>query len=306
MAVKITKENIDELITSYLDDRTDDPQTKEQIAKMIENDEVLKKKYKSEILTRDIFKSRLKSVDVPEQTYLRITGSIDAFIRSARGIQKSPAGETPEISSFAQYLKNFFVTPLRFGSAAVPRYAVALVLISSVFFIGILVSRGNHTPINPYIASGSDKSIMVQAVNNFHKIQSGEVKPEMHSGDAKEVSNYLKQKLSFEPVVPGLSDFELLGCVCNKFSGDNIAHIVYGSGNNIIYVYQTDMSSIKQKKLELPGPVYDQMVKEKYYMCDHVDDANCTLLLWYINNVLCASVSNISKNNLYSKFITTR
>ena len=306
MAVKITKENIDELITGFIDNRDDDAETKEELAKMIENDDLLKKKYKSEVLTKDILRSRLKSIDVPENTFLRVTNSIDLFIHSVSSAEKPLTPETLENSSFPQYLRNFFLTPLRVGKLAVPRYAVALVLVASVLFIGILVSRGNHSPINPYIASGTDKSIMVQAVNNFHKIQSGEVKPEMHSGDAKEVSNYLKRKLSFDPIVPNLSDFELLGCVCNQFDGENLAHIVYGSGNNIIYIYQTDMNSIKQKKLELPEQVYDQMVHEKYYMCDHVDEANCTLLLWYINNVLCASVSNIPKNNLYSKFVSVK
>lgn len=301
MGTDTTKQNIDELITSFIDDQ--DPAAKERIAAMLENDDVLQKKYRSELLTKNFLRKKLGSVDVPEKSYLRVTSSIDSLILNARGSSHVPSEHT----SFAQYLKNFFLSPIPVKSFPVPRYAVALVLVVAVLFIGILASKQKHDSINPYIALGSDKNVMVQAVNNFHRIQSGEVKPEIMSRDAKEVSTYLKHKVNFEPFVPVISDFDLLGCICDKFPGENLAHLVYGSGNNIIYVYQTDFNSVKQKqKRELPDAVYDQMMKEKYYMCDKVDEANCTLMLWYSDNVLCASVSNLSKNNLYNKFITVK
>src|SRR6266545_3319732 len=102
MAIKITKENIDELITAYIDSQTDDPQTREHVAKMIEDDDVLKKKYKSEVLTRDILKARLKSIDVPEHTYLRVTNSIDSYMHSVRSGDRHLRPDALESSSFAQ------------------------------------------------------------------------------------------------------------------------------------------------------------------------------------------------------------
>lgn len=300
MGIKITKENIDELITAFIDNQNEDRQIKEEISAMVENNEILRKKYRTEFLTKNLLKNRLRSAEVPEKTVRLVNNAIDTLISSSgRAVDTHPLNES---TTFLEYLKDFFAAPLLILSFEVPRYVAALIFVSVILFIGILVSSQNNTEINPYIASGSENSIMVQAVNNFHKIQSGEVVPEMH----KDVPGFLKKKLSFEPFVPALSGFELMGCICNKFKGENLAHIVYGSGGNIIYIYQTDINSMNETKLEIPKPVYDKVLKEKYYMCDHVDEENCTLLIWSKDNVLCASVSNIPKNNLYSKFITEK
>jgi hypothetical protein len=305
MGTRITKDNIDELITSFIDDQNQDRETKEQITTMLADDGVLRKKYRAEVLTRDILRNRLKLVEVPTATYLRVSNSIDSLtFTSANSSQVSR--ELLETSSFQDYLKNFLTARFTIGSFGIPRYSVAGVFVIAVLFIGILVSRNNHAPINPYIASGSDKNVMVQAVNNFHKILSGEITPEIRSKDSREVTGYLKRKLNFNPFVPALTEFELLGCVSSQFEGENVAHIVYTSGSDIIYIYQTDISSVSQKKLELPEAVNDRMLKDRYYMCDHVDEADCTLLMWYIDNVLCASVSNLPKSNLYNKIVSLK
>lgn len=305
MAIDITTENIDEYITSFIDNQENDPGTREAIGKMVGNDEMLSKKYKSELLTKEFLRARLSFTDVPQQTYIRITASIENLIASVSPLEGSRGVSEPQ--SFLLYLRQFLLTPLRLGSVPVPRYALGLVLVASVLLIGFVLSRDtNHKPINPYIAFGSDKNVMVQAVNNFHKILSGEIKPQMESRNVGEVSGYLKRKVNFEPLVPELNGFHLLGCVCDQFEGEQLAHLVYGSGDDVIYIFQADVNSIRRNKLELPEPVNEQIAKDKYYMCDHVDQADCTLLLWYFNNVLCASVSNIPKQNLYNKLITAR
>jgi hypothetical protein len=302
MAIDITNENIDEYITSFVDNQENDPHTREAIGKMVGNDEMLSKKYKSELLTKEFLRARLSFVEVPQPTYFRIATSIDNIVNSS-----AAASDPAETNSFILYLRQFLLTPLRFGSVPVPRYAVGLVLVASVLLIGFVLSRDtNHKPINPYIAFGSDKNVMVQAVNNFHKILSGEIKPQMESRNIGEVSGYLKQKVNFEPMVPELNGFQLLGCVCDQFEGEQLAHLVYGSGDDVIYIFQADINSIRRNKLEIPEPVNEQIAKDRYYMCDHVDQEDCTLLLWYFNNVLCASVSNLPKQHLYNKLITAR
>jgi len=302
MDIDITNENIDEHITSFVDNQENDPRTREHISKMLGNDETLSKKYKSELATKHFLRSRLGLVDVPQQTYFRIAVSIDNLLSSSQHFSNPE-----ELNSFLLYLRQFFLTPLRIASVPVPRYVFGVALVAAVLLIGYVFSTGsNHEPLNPYIANGSDKNVMVQAVNNFHKILSGEIKPQMESRNPGEVSGYLKKKVDFQPLVPELSDFELLGCVCSQVQGEHVAHLLYASGDRIIYIYQTSVSSLGLNKLEIPEPVHQQLIKDKYYMCDHVDPEDCTLLLWYFDNVLCASVSNLPKQHLYDKLISAR
>ena len=78
--------------------------------------------------------------------------------------------------------------------------------------------------------------------------------------------------------------------------------LVYVSGDDIIYIYQTTMDAIVKNDLDLPQQVRDEIVSAKYYMCDGVDDNNCTMTLWFRENVVCASMSTMPKQQMYTAF----
>lgn len=63
MGLNTTTFNIDELITSYADNQITDPETKKQIEDLLEKDQKLYAKYRSEVLTRDLLRNRLPEAD---------------------------------------------------------------------------------------------------------------------------------------------------------------------------------------------------------------------------------------------------
>ena len=304
MGENITIDNIDEFLTSYIDGQINDPDTDKKVKTFIEENDVVFKKYRTELLTRNLFRSRLASAELPSATVSKVNISINSLIKTASGNQSYAAGE--EYShSFFEYLKKLISAPVVIRKMAVPRYAFAVVLIILLVGAGLLMKKGT-TELNPFITAGSEKSVMVQAMKNFHKVLSGDIKPEVESNDVNHVKSFVKNKANFDAYVPSISDYELVGVVCNEYNGQKIAHLVYASGNEIIYIYETEVNSIHCKQLELPEPVHYDILRDKYYMCDQVDEDDCTMIVWYKDNVLCTSVSTMPKQKMYASFTSFR
>jgi hypothetical protein len=313
MGQKITNDNVDEFLTSHIDGENKDPEIYKQVEGIIDSDDFIYKKYKSEILTKQFLQSRLSLVNVPASTSLKIRNSIEDLVivassNQAAYIMKSTVADTPYVPAvnFFDYLKRILISPIRLKRFPVPRYAIALVMIVILFGAGILINNSEAPMIlNPYVANGTDKSVMVQAVNNFHKVLSGDLTPQLKSNNAAEVRDFFKGKVTFEVYVPIINEYELSGALLADYNGKKLAYILYNStdGMDIIFIYETCMSNIKNKDLEIPEPVHTEMVSSKYYMCDQIDKNNCTMIMWVKDGVLCASVSNLPKHKMFSSFV---
>jgi hypothetical protein len=306
MGVNITNSNIDEFLTSYIDGENHDTALDNEVKHFIETNETVSKKYMSEVLTKRLFSSRLKAVEVPDYLVDKINNSLDSVFVSSEGKYASTVN-TQEIFSgtFWEYLKNLISTPVKVRNFSVPRYAFAVVLLIILIGAGMLMDVGN-AELNPYIAAGSEKSVMVQAVNNFHKLLAGDMKPEMESSDAAKVRDFVKNKANLDAFVPSINDYNLVGAMCSEYKGQMLAHLVYTSGNEVIYIYEACVSSLHSDCLELPGPVHSDIVKNTYYMCDKVDDNQCTMIIWYNDNIVCASVSTMPKQKMFAHFSSFR
>jgi len=295
MGQDITTFNVDELISSYIDNQISDPELKKQIEEILNKDEKLFKKYQAEIFTKNMYASRLDSVEVPEATYAKVMDSIDGLISRSKQIYNS---QTLAYPSFVQSLKDS--VNLKF--LRVPRYAYAAVLIIIVIGSVFMFNNSGNAPKNPYILAGTENSIMVQAVNVFHKVLSGDVKCQLKSGNAAEIEKYVSDNANFKAYIPVIENYKLEGCLCDEYNGQKLAHLIYMNGEEIIYIYQTPVTAVQKNGLDMPGAVHDEIIKAKYYMCDEIDENDCTLTLWYRDNIICASVTTLPKQKMHAAF----
>ncbi|RPI17921.1 MAG: hypothetical protein EHM58_07290 [Ignavibacteriae bacterium] len=302
MGVTITNETIDEYLTSQIDGENRDMDTSNKVNEMLQKDANLMKKYRSEMLTKQLFSSRLSLLEVPSSTFMKVTASIDEMVYNAKNHYMQQIYPIQNSANFFQYLISVLASPLRIGRAAIPAYAFGIAILLIIAGAGILMNQRDNIALNPYIATGSEKSVMVQAVNNFHKVLKGDIQPQFHSSDADEVKKFVINKVNFEPYIPKVEDYVLSGAVCNEYDGQKLVHLVYTSGDDVLYIYETAVNSIHHKRLEIPEQVSSEITKDKFYMCDKVDLYNCTMTLWYSGNVLCASVSTMPKQKMYSTF----
>jgi hypothetical protein len=305
MGVNITNDNIDEFLTSYIDGQIHDPDTDKQLKSIIESNELISKKYRTELLTRNLFRSRLASIELPASTTVKVNNSINGLIKSAAGKHTAVSDKnTADIFSegFFEYFRRLISAPFAVRNVAVPRYAFAVILIFAIIGTGLLMKKSN-ADLNPYISAGSEKSVLVQAMKNFHKVLTGDIKPEMKSDDKNHVKDFVMSEANFEAYVPDISDYVLEGAACDEYRGQKLAHLVYKSGREIIYIYEIQVNSLHCKELEIPEPVHYDILKDKFYMCDKVDaNDDCTMIVWYKDNVLCTSVSTMPKQRMISSF----
>jgi hypothetical protein len=299
MGETTTTFNIDELITSYIDDQISDPELRSQIEQKLNSDVKLNAKYKSELLTKNMLRARLPEVEIPQKTSDRVLRSIDFLVSDAKNTVssvKTGIAET-EYPSFLHSLKES-VTRRFIG---IPTYAFA---IAAIFITGgVLLFGSSGKTTNPYIISGTEKSVMVQALNSFHKILDGDVKPQLTSSNAAEIEKYVNDNSDFHAYIPEIAGYRLKGVVCNDYNGQKLAHLVYvNNENDVIYIYETPVSCFQKKSLDLPEQVHNEIMKAKYYMCDGVDETDCTMTLWYKDNVICVSMTTMPKQKMYSAF----
>lgn len=299
----LSGKNIDELLTSYIDNEELDDLTRKHVEELISYDVLSFRLYKSEKLVKEFFASRLKQKELPKGLYSKINASIEELSGSTSAKFIPDSQSLVSHHSYIEHLKEFFVTPFSIGVYAVPRYTFAVILF--FFVLGLaLVLNNNKREINTFYASGSEKSIMVQAVNNFHKILTGEIKPTINSTDTQEIKKIIATESNFDAFIPDIQEYRLIGAVTNDFNGKKIAHFVYSSGDELIYIYETVIDSLCHKKLELPSEMHNQILKDKFYLCDKFDDRDCAFMMWYKNNILCASVSNLPKQKMYTTLAT--
>lgn len=306
MGELITNFNIDELITSYIDKQITDPETLRKVEDMLKNDELLARKYKSELLTKTLLSKRLPLVEVPQKTFLNVTGAIDGLIKTAENRQA--VREHVKEHTFFNHLKDTLAAPIRIGSLPVPRYAAAVVVLMLVVTAGVYVNNqmGSSRQSNAHLMSGTEKNIVKQAINNFHKILSGEIKTNSVPQNAIEMNSYISEQAQFPVYIPVINDYKLTGVLCNEYNGQKLAHLVYkgtnGNGEEMIYIYQTQSRCIKRGDLEMPDEVKNIINGNKCFMCDEVDPQNYTLTVWNRDNIVCASVTTLNKQKMNTTF----
>jgi hypothetical protein len=209
-------------------------------------------------------------------------------------------------TSFPDYFMKFMATPMRVANLPVPRYAFAVFMIVIAVSVGLYVNNmSGSTPTNAHLMTGSDKNIVKQAIDKFHKIINGDIKPQKLPQNAKEIGTYLSERSDFPVYVPDIKNYKLSGVICDEYNGQKLCHLIYSSGDDVIYIYQTQSKCIEHKDLEIPDEIRSEIVLNRYFMCDQVDPENCTVTIWYKDNNVCASVTNLPKqkmNNTFASF----
>lgn len=300
MGINTTSFNIDELITSYADNQITDTETKKHIEDLLSKDQKLYAKYRCEVLTRDLFRNRLNDSELPPVTINSVIASIDNLIAESKK-KFSDAGNlqfsVQEYPTLLQSLKQAFIEKF----IGVPRYAFAI--LAFVLIGGLVVFYGGKKTKNPYILTGKESSIMVQALSSFQKVMKGEVKPQLTSSNSAEIEKFVMEKAHFDPFVPEIENYKLAGVVCNNYRGQDLAHLIYQDNNGqLIYIFQVPISAMQKKNLEIPEDVHNEITKANFYMCDEVDENDCTMTLWYKENTLCASMTTLPKQEMYATF----
>lgn len=162
----------------------------------------------------------------------------------------------------------------------------------------LMVAVGIYSLLVPYGTVSDDADIIRQSLTNYQAVIGGAIKPQM-VGESDRVRTFLEQGVAFDVNVPRMKDCSSCAGVLSDFKGVKLAHVVYQIGNDIVYIYQADMSeAMKGERIGLPEKAKDELKRTDWYIEENPDGR--TVVLWKYKNTLCAAVSGMKKSELLS------
>lgn len=257
--------------------------------------------YVGDILDREV--SREQREEFFSHVKACITCRNDYEIESlARGLVRSKLTRIRTPSHVAQTVLDSL--PLTSGSSwretlfgsriLAPALTAGIAAILLFFFFSGPPDNVSHT---------SENDIIRQSLDNFALIQAGELRPSMVACYPEVIVGYFQeQNANFAVSVFSDDSCEWYGAIANTYNGVNLAHIVYKRGDDLLYVYEVRKGEALQGSvLSLPGAAKKSLAETGWYTDPQHEE--CGVILWTVNETLCAAVSTMKKDRLLA-FLT--
>lgn len=162
----------------------------------------------------------------------------------------------------------------------------------------ILVRPDRQTP-------GSDiPDVITQSVANYHAFQSGVLSPELLSDQPGDLTAFFAQRTAFPVTVRRLTDAVLVGGIVNDCSGEPLAHLVYRSGENLIYVCQASWEGLQRgDRLKVPERAV-RLLKDEGWFSEDMPEGG-SVLVWKRGGTLCTAVSPMPQHAMKQTLLLT-
>jgi hypothetical protein len=231
-----------------------------------------RKSYELEVITKTVVRNRCSRVSTPPEI-------IQSIVLALRKPSES-------VSPFLEWIQNMFtmkrLLPALAASVAI---AVALVFFSSP---STVEESDVHTASN---------DVIFQSLQNFAKLQSGELKPELVTNRAEDIHQYLDNSgMDFAFVQP-MDCCRSYGALTSEYNGVKLAQIVYTMNDDVMYVYQVRKKNVFDGSiLIIPPAARTALEKTGWYTDPH--HPKCNVVLWIADQTLCAAVSSMKKDEM--------
>ena len=228
--------------------------------------------FELEQITKNIVREKVLRVKAPDTLVSRISRQI--------------APEEMNVAGKAGWFDNI----LQFSNW---KTAVGVgIAMAAIILFTLIPPKSHHSHAQP-----NDASIIHQTYNNFDGVLSGRMTPEESTNDPAAVNAYFAQSANFKVNVPRMKHCKLLGGLSSQYKNECLAHVVYKHGDDVIYIYQADLSSVMTDGiLNLPPAARDELERTGWYVESH--PSNCTLAIWIVDATICCAVADISKEQL--------
>ncbi|MEP7147114.1 MAG: hypothetical protein ABI792_08910 [bacterium] len=265
------------LISAYIDGEIKSEEEEQRIKKLINSDSNYYNRYIFEKLTKDTFHKRFSKIDTPIYIYKNIGKALDEYIQKSTVSKKSVTSDVRIYSEHLKSQKSNLKRNLIYSS-------FAFILLIAVAFL-----FNNILKTNPDLRDNDLSSV---SRNVFDKLQSGQVKLEYQSNNAKTLSDSMNKNLDFKVFIPDVKDAVLMGGVCNEINGQKVAHIVHKKGDTLIYTLQANLKELmfNKDKIILCDEFKENISEGKnWFPC--LKDKNRSTVIWVKGNVVCSTVA---------------
>lgn len=253
-------------------DREVSPARKEELLAHLRACMACRQEFEIETLARNLVRSKLTRIPVPPPVAQAVMNSLPA------------TATTPW-------------TEVLLGSRVLTPALTAVAVIAMLFFF-------LSSPANESFHPG-ENDIIRQSLENFALIQAGELRPNMVACYPEVVVGYFEeQNLNFAVSVIADDSCEWYGAIASTYNGVNLAHVVYKRQDDLLYVYEVRKGEALQGSiLSLPESARKSLQETGWYT--DPDHEGCNVVLWTVNETLCAAVSTMNKDRMLA-FLTAK
>ncbi len=148
--------------------------------------------------------------------------------------------------------------------------------------------------------ANEENEVLHQALDNFHDVQSGKIPVQLASSEPSVIKTFFRDKVNFDVDVHHLRNAELLGAVYSEYKGAKLAHVIYRSNNQIIYVYQACIKNVGNgSDLCARREIWDALAKKDIFTDSITTPLHqCCTVVWEERGILCSAVSTLPKNEM--------
>ncbi len=277
-----------ELITAYIDDELNDSE-KEKVRQAIESDTDLYNRYIFEKKTKENFQKRFPKIQTPVYLYKNIGNGIDEYIKKATLKENTyDAVDAESLTRQDNIQRSNLRRNLIYSSIAF------VFLVAAVFLFYPILNINSNPDLRENDLVSVSRSV-------FDKVKSGQHKLQFQSNSAKELTDSLNRHLEFDVYIPDVKDAVLVGGDWNKINGQELAHIVHRKGTVLIYTLEANKKEVLDNidKIVLCEQFKDRVKEGKNWVKCPKENSKTTVI-WYKDNIICSSVSEMDSDELSS------
>jgi hypothetical protein len=135
---------------------------------------------------------------------------------------------------------------------------------------------------------------------NFSKIVKGEIALVKETSDTTALREFFAAEgVEYEVFFPEIAA-ELKGGVVSDHEGAHYAHLVYGAGEHLVYIFEVDEESIERNIVAMRSDVAEDIEESRWHWEERSGVG--TMFVWESNNIVCSAVSDLRTQDLSALF----
>lgn len=183
-----------------------------------------------------------------------------------------------------------------------PAVAVGLASIALIAVVALTIDRNEAgTASGPMtVLSASTVNLYNESYDNFQKIGRGEIELAMESSDINELRSFFESEgVQYDVFFPEVAA-ELKGGVVSDHDGQKFAHLVYGVGEHLVYIFEVDEASVARNNVAMDRTVAQDLAESRWHWEERSGVG--TMFVWESNNIICSAVSDLRTQELSALF----
>ena len=182
-----------------------------------------------------------------------------------------------------------------------PAIAVSMASIALVAVVALTIDRNQAgTSDSPVLMTASTVDLYNASYDNFQKVVKGEIELAMQTSDVEELKSFFRgEGVEYDVFFPEVAA-ELRGGVVSDHDGQKFAHLVYGVGEHLVYIFEVDEASVARNNVAMNRTVAQDLAESRWHWEERSGVG--TMFVWESNNIICSAVSDLRTQDLSALF----